>query len=132
MKRTLALLAICASGLALFGPGSASATPTNKTSLTLSCDRGTQTATIVVTLRDTRIGPDTAGPFTLHCGSDPTIGTKTTRTVETTPFVAGYAVIQQFDITTPTQLTTCGAEGTLPLKNNCSGSAGTGATATLR
>jgi hypothetical protein len=132
MKRTLALLAIGASGLTLSGLSSASAAPTNKTSLTLSCDRETQTATIVVTLQDTRTGLDTAGPFTLQCGSDPTIGTKTTRTIETTPFVAGYAVIQQFDITTPTQLTTCGAEGTLPLKNNCSDSTGAGATATIR
>jgi hypothetical protein len=132
MKRTLALLAIGASGLALSGLSSASAAPPNKTSLTLSCGRETQTATIVVTLQDTRTGLDTAGPFTLHCGSDPTIGTKTTRTIETTPFVAGYAVIQQFDITTPTQLTTCGAEGTLPLKNNCSDSTGAGATATIR
>jgi hypothetical protein len=132
MKRTLALLAVSASALALFGLSNAHAAPPNKTSLTLSCDRGTQTATIVVILRDTRTGLDTAGPFTLQCGSDPTIGTKSTRAVETTTFVADYVVIQEFDITTATEFTTCGAEGTLPLKNNCSDSAGVGATATIR
>jgi hypothetical protein len=132
MTRRFAVLAATASGLMLLTLSSASAAPPNKTSLALSCDRGTQTATIVVTLRDTRTGVDTAGPFTLECGSDSTIGTKSTRAVETTPFFAGYAVIQRFDITTATEFTTCGAEGTLPLKNNCSDSAGVGATITIR
>jgi hypothetical protein len=132
MKRALALVAASASGLMLLSFSSASAAPPNKTSLSLSCDHGTQSAVIVVTLRDTRTGLETAGPFALVCGSDPTIGTKSTRAVETTSFDAEYAVIQEFGITTATELTRCGAEGTLPLKNNCSDSGGAGATATVR
>jgi hypothetical protein len=132
MKRSLALFAATASGLMLLTLSSASAAPPNKTSLLLSCDRGTQTAAIVVTLRDARTGLETAGPFTLVCGSDPSIGTKSTRAVETTSFDAEYAVIQEFEITTATEFMTCGAEGTLPLKNNCSDSGGVGAAATVR
>jgi hypothetical protein len=132
MNRALALLATSASVFALLAPSSASAAPPNKTTLTLSCDRGTQTATVVVTLRDTRTGPDTAGPFTLQCGSDPAIGTKTNRSIETTPFPADYAAIQQFKVTTSTESVTCAAEATLPLKNNCSDAQGSGATTTIR
>ena len=131
MKRSAALMVV---GVLLLGAlaGTASAAPPNTTRLTLSCDRPTQSSSVVVTLRDTANGVDTAAGITLQCGTDPSIATRSTRRVETTALPVDYAIVGQFDVATILESVQCSAERTLPMKLSCSDSSGNGATLVIR
>lgn len=134
MKRvTLILIAILTIGSSL-AAGTASAAPPNRTTLTLSCDRGTRSATVDVTLQDTVEPTQTLGPFTLACGPESPSGLKRERHVEvqSAGFPVGYAAISSFDVTTATETVHCAMAGTLPLKFNCSDATRSGATMVVR
>jgi hypothetical protein len=132
MKRIAATLTMSALVLAAVAADGASAAPAATTRLVLACDRGTETASVVVTLRDGATGVATAGPIALACGADPAVGAKHARVVEVTSVPMSYAVIQPFDVVTQGESIGCAAEGTLALKFNCADSSGVGATVTIR
>jgi hypothetical protein len=111
--------------------GAGSAAPPNKTNVTLSCDRATIGATVVVTLKASDTGAESAAPVTLSCGSTGTLA-KSERSVVVTGFSAGYVVVDQLSVGTPVENITCAAEGTLPLKLSCTDAAGGGAIVTIR
>jgi hypothetical protein len=129
MKR-FAIILIATTALVTATAGSGSAAPPNKTSLTLSCDRGTTGATVVVTLRASISSLESTSPLTLSCGSSDS-GGKSERLVAATAFPATYAVIAQFSISTSVESVGCAAEGTLPIKFSCTDSAGLGATVVI-
>jgi len=132
MKRVVIILAMSTLVLVAVAADGASAARPNRTSLALACDRGTQTASVVITLRDRATGVATTGPIALACGADPAVATKHTRVVEVTSVPMNYAVIEPFDVLTSGESISCAAEGTLALKFNCADSTGGGATVTIR
>jgi hypothetical protein len=131
MKRMLFTLIVGTMLATMLTAGSATASPPNKTSITLSCDRGTSAATVVVILEESVTATQSAGPVALTCGSSVSL-TKSDRLVQTTGFTADYVVVDYFAITTPNGSVGCRAEGTLTLKFSCLDSSGIGATVVVR
>ncbi len=130
LQRTMIFVGVLAMGLVV-STVEVGATPTNRTTISIACDRATSHASAIVTLYD---GPDrtqATAPTTLECGSDVSTG-KSDRIVVPTGFVAGYASIDPYEVTSGSETVTCAGDGTLSLKLACTGSAGAGATVTVR
>jgi hypothetical protein len=133
MKR--ALLGIVAVAMLVGVPlagGTASAGPTNRTSLTLVCDRGTGSATVSVTLKDSLFGVQSAGPFTLSCGPDSISGLTRDRQVQVTPFPAGAVIVNTWTWNTGLGSGGCGGGGSLPYKDTCTDANGVGSQLVVR
>ena len=125
MKR-FALIFTASIALVLVTATAGVAAPPNKTNVTLSCDRATIGATVVVTLKASGITAESAPSVTLQCSP----GSK--RATIATAFPAGYVVVGQFTVSTPVESMTCGAEGTLAFKLACTDAVGGGASVVVR
>ncbi len=127
MKR-FALIFTASIALVLVTATAGVAAPPNKTNVTLSCDRATIGATVVVTLKASGITAESAPSVTLQCSP----GSKSERATIATAFPAGYVVVGQFTVSTPVEGITCGAEGTLAFKLACTDAMGGGASVVVR
>ena len=110
---------------------SALAGPTPRTTLKLSCDRGTGSAMVVVQLEGSIFGPPIGLPITLICGPDSVSGQRSETLIDTNPGI-GAANITQFTVTTALGAFGCVGASVLPLKQTCQDANGVGPTLVVR
>ena len=108
--------------------GTASADPPNRTTITLTCDRGTAQASAHVVLMDASGGLLAASDVACN----PSAGTRSERQVISTPAPATQAAVQPYDVTTATGSTPCAGSGTLTFKLVCTDESGGGAAIVVR
>ena len=131
MRRLLVgtLVAMLAVGV-LWGAGVALAA-SNRTSISLTCDRGVDQAQVWVFLE--QAGHAGTGPFHLSCGPVSDSGARSDRTVQLTPFPADAVRVESFLVVTHAGTTDCsGMTHGLTAKVPCADADGHGATLTVR
>jgi hypothetical protein len=124
-----ALMAVACASVAWLGPAASSAAPPNKTTITLSCDRTTSSASVSVTLQDGLPPTQSLAPLVLSCSAD---ALKRSREVEPTGFTVQYAAVGPFTITTDAGTVPCSGSSTVPFKFACTDVTGQGATVVIR
>jgi hypothetical protein len=129
MTRRLAIVTFsCLAASATCFAGTASATPPNKTTITVTCDRDTEQAIAHVELLD---GSGTVAAVTdLTCGQ--TTGTRSERQVISTLVPVTDVAIGPYEITTATGMTPCAGSGSLTFKLACTDASGGGAALVVR
>ena len=129
-QRVLALAVQVGLAIAVGVSASAMAGPTPRTTLKLSCDRGTGSAVVTVQLEGSIFGPNIGAPITLSCGPDSISGARSETIVDTNPGV----VAASYDMTVTTALGTVGCFGssTLPAKTTCADANSVGPTLVIR
>jgi hypothetical protein len=131
IRRALALAAAVTALGAVSVVSTAGAAAPNRTTITITCDRATTSASAVVTMYDGVDGTQVGAPTTVACGTDPGLARRERVVVEHPSSVAA-ASIGGYDVTSDAQTATCEGAGTLTFELACTGPTGAGAKVTVR
>ena len=109
----------------------AGAAAPNRTTITITCDRTTTSATAVVTLYDRVDGTQVGESTTVACGTSAGLERRA-RVVVEHPSAAGATSVTGYDVSIDAQVVSCEGAGTLTFELACTGVDGSGAKVTVR
>jgi hypothetical protein len=134
MRRGMVLAIVLVVGLlgSSTGADDVLAAPTPKTTVKLTCDRGTGASQVSVQLRPSLFDSTVLGTASLSCGPDSTSGARSETAVVQTSQPAGWANVTTFTWTTSLGSGGCVGGGALPLKQTCEDTNAVGATLVVR
>jgi hypothetical protein len=112
--------------------GIANATPTNTTSITLTCDKNVD-ATVSLTLQPSQSDTTFLGSSTISCGPTSNVGRARNHVdIQTGTARPDWVVINTWTNSTGAAATGCPTGGTLPDKTTCTNSSGLGSQLVVR